>query len=269
MLIAHLTDCHVVEPGALVADRVDTAAALRRAVAVIRTMEPRPEVVLATGDLVNDGRPGQYDHLMALLEPLDQPVLPIPGNHDVRSEVRARFPVVPDGPDDAPVDYVVDDHPVRLIGLDTSIVGSHAGRLSDRQLAWLDERLGEAPERPTLLFQHHPPFRSGIAHMDAMGLDGIERLASVLVRYRNVEAVVCGHLHRAIQARFAGTIASCWPSTGAQLALQLTDGPIRYTSEPAAVALHRWDPAGGFTSHLVPVVDREEWTPAWARDRAV
>ena len=59
VLVAQITDCHIVEPGELMADRVDTAAMLRAAVAHILDMTPRPDVVLATGDLVNDVRTAQ------------------------------------------------------------------------------------------------------------------------------------------------------------------------------------------------------------------
>lgn len=267
MLIAQITDCHIVEPGELVADRVDTAATLARAIEVVNALDPLPDVVLATGDLVNDGLPAQYDRLMALLGRLEvDVVLPCPGNHDDRTDLRRRFAsVLPQGGPDDPIDYVIDDHPVRLIGLDTIIPGSHEGRLTERQMAWLDEQLAAAPDRPTVIFQHHPPFASDIPWMDHdCGFDGIEREAAVLARHSHVEAVVCGHLHRSIHRRFGGTVASTWPSTGPQLALDLVHGPPRYCSEPAAVALHRFEQGRGLSSHLVPVVDADRWVPSWA-----
>ena len=102
MLIAQITDCHIVEPGGLMADRVDPAAGLRRAIAVINDLDPRPDLVLATGDLVNDGTPAQYDHLVPLLDQIAAPLLVIPGNHDDRTELRRRFDGLPDGGPDEP-----------------------------------------------------------------------------------------------------------------------------------------------------------------------
>ncbi len=271
MLIAQITDCHIVEPGGLVADRVDPAAALRRAIDVINALRPLPDLVLATGDLVNDGRPAQYDHLMHLLGELDVGiVLPCPGNHDDRGELRRRFSdVLPSGGPDHPIDYVVDEQPVRLIGLDTVIPGRHDGQLTAAQMAWLDGRLRMAPDRPTVIFQHHPPFRSDIPWMDReCGFVGGSLEAGVLAAHDHVEAVVCGHLHRSIHRRFGGTVASTWPSTGPQLSLDLVEGPPRYTSEPAAIALHRFVDGAGLSSHLVPIVDAERWTPVWATDDA-
>lgn len=261
MLIAQITDCHVVDRGELFVDRVDSAAALRRAVDAIGRLDPVPDVVLATGDLVNDGRTTQYDHLMELLADLDVPVIAAMGNHDDRGELRRRFGLPGSG--DEPIDYVVDGYDVRFVVLDTTIPGEHRGRLTDRQIAWLDARLSD-DTRPTVVVQHHPPFLSGIASMDDYGLEGSGRQAATLARHHHVEAVVAGHVHRAIVTRFGGTVASCWPSTAAQVTLDLTGGATSYTSEPAGFALHRWTAQGGLISHLVPLVDSERWTPSWA-----
>lgn len=264
MLIAQITDCHIVEPGALLFGRVDTAASLRAALGRIEDMRPRPDVVIATGDLVNDGRPEQYRNLAGLLGELTVPVVVSPGNHDDRDELRALFPTLPPGGPDDPLDHVVDGFAVRLVSLDTTVPGSHGGHLTPDQLAWLDLVLGSEPTRPTLLCQHHPPFRTGIAWMDEVGLDDPTEEAAVVERHRNVVAVTSGHVHRPISTRFAGTIASCWPSTGAQVALALDGTPYGYVDEPPAIVLHRWDPAGGLTSHLCYVDQPPTWLPDWA-----
>lgn len=266
MLIAQITDLHVVERGELFSGRVDTAAMLRSAIHRLATMRPRPDVVLATGDLVNDARPAQYDHLMEILDPLRVPIHVVPGNHDDRDEMRARFASLPSATShEGRLDQVIDDHPVRLIGLDTTVPGEHGGVVTTPQMNWLDEVLTREPDRPTLLFQHHPPFTTGIAWMDDVGLASSERLAATVGRHGNVVAVVCGHVHRPIVTGFGGTVASCWPSTGAQVALALDGTRYTYVDEPGAVVLHRWASGHGLVSHLDRVTDATTWTPAWAR----
>ena len=268
VLIAQITDCHIVEPGEKLADRVDTATMLVDAVDHILSMDPRPDVVVATGDLVNDGRPAQYERLAAVLEPLPMPVYPIPGNHDDRTGLRVLFgEVLPPGGSDDPVDYAVDEHPVRLVGIDTTIPGKHWGRLETGQLEWLDAELARHPDRPTLIFQHHPPFATGIEWMDRTRVGNGSDQAAVVSGHHNVEMVTCGHLHRVIQARFGGTVAACWPSTGAQLALSLDGTPFLYADEPPVVALHRWDEKTGLASHVSYVGGPEPWLPAWAEGR--
>ena len=265
MLIAQITDCHVVEPGELVADRVDSAAALERAVRQITELPTRPDLVVATGDLVNDGRATQYDRFQEIVAELTVPLIPVPGNHDDRAELRARFADVlpPGGPDD-PIDHVVDLGPLRLVFVDTQVPGAVAGAITAAQVVWLDALLAERPDRATIVFQHHPPFATGIGFMDREAFTGADPYERMLARHPQVELVSCGHLHRSIIRRFGNTVACTWPSTCAQLDLALGEAPIRYTDEPAAFALHVHDATHGVRSHLQTVGEIERWTPSWA-----
>ncbi len=265
MLIAQLTDCHMVEPGGLVADRVDPGPALEQAVATIGRFDV--DLVVGTGDLVNDGRAEQYDRLEALLAPLRAPFLPLPGNHDDRSELRRRWPALPDGAPEVPIDHVVDDLDVRLVLLDTTIPGRHDGAFRAEQSEWLDAVLSAAPDRPTLIFQHHPPFPSGIPFMDrTCGFDGGDREAAVVARHDHVLGVHCGHLHRSIQRRFGATLAACWPSSTVELELDLLEDRVAYCGDPPAIVLHHLMPDGVVNSHAVPTGDHTAWTPAWGDD---
>ncbi len=267
MLIAQISDCHIVDPGELFAERTDSADGLRRAIETLLGLPSMPDLVLLTGDLVNDGTPSQYDHLLDLLGPLDGiPLLPIPGNHDDRGELRARFPTaLPAGGADDPLDLVHDLGPIRLIALDTTIPGRHDGDLSDGQLSWLDEQLTLSPDRPTIVAQHHPPISSGMVAMDeACGFAAHDREAEVLNRHTHVEAVVSGHLHRSLQRRYAGTVSITCPSTAGGLALGLDGGPVHYTTEPTGFLLHHWRDRVGLVSHLFPVGQFESWSPSWA-----
>ncbi|MEJ7800000.1 MAG: phosphodiesterase [Ilumatobacter sp.] len=266
MLIAQISDCHIVEPDRLFADQVDSAAGLRAAIGAIGALDRRPDLVLATGDLVNDGTSEQYDHLEEILGGLDIPVIPVAGNHDDRTELRRRFGgVVPSGEPGDPICFTIDDHQVRLVILDTTIPGRHDGAIDDDQLAWLEDQLRACPDRPTIVVQHHPPFITGLRWMDEhCGFATGEAEAAVLSGHDHVEAVVCGHLHRAIQRRLATTIAMVCPSTAAPLDLELGDGPFAYSTEPTGFLLHEWRPENGLTSHVVSIGEHRRWTPTWS-----
>lgn len=257
MLIAQITDTHIKPRGRLAYRKVDTAAYLERAVAALNALDPAPDVVLLTGDLVDAGTDREYGLLLELLRPLRAPLLPIPGNHDERDAFRRTFPDIAKRCGEGPfLQYVIGDWPVRLIGLDTVLPGSGGGELCAERLSWLDARLAEDPGRPTVLFQHHPPFVTGIGHMDEIGLAGAAEEAAVVRRHPQVERVLCGHLHRAIQVLWAGTLASTAPSPAHQVALDLrAEAPSAFVMEPPAFQLHRWTAADGLVSHLA-YVDR-------------
>ena len=259
MLIAQITDTHISTPGSR-NDRVfRTAEHLARAVTHLNGLQPRPDLVLATGDLVERGEVDEYERLREILAPLTMPLFLIPGNHDDRRNLASVFAdhaYLPRNGDFA--QYTVEDWPLRLVALDTLIPGESGGRLCAERLAWLEARLAEAPERPTLLFMHHPPFATGIASMDGMGLEGIDALATVIRRHPQVERIACGHLHRAIVHRFAGTVACTCPATAHQIALDLVPAQrLATVMEPPACMLHLWlGETEGLVSHVSLIGDR-------------
>src|SRR3546814_16854724 len=59
----------------------------------------------------------------SLLRPLLPPLYVIPGNHDDRALIRTYLPGHAYLPAEGFLQYAVEDHPVRLIGLDTQIPG--------------------------------------------------------------------------------------------------------------------------------------------------
>jgi len=251
MLIAQLTDTHLRQEGQLLYDRIDTAAYLEQAVSHVLKLDPRPDVVILSGDLVEGGKPEEYARLRRLLAPLPMPVYVIPGNHDAREALRAAFADKGYFPASGYLQYVVEGGPVRLIGLDTLVEGKGHGEMCAERLDWLDSRLAESDE-PTVVFMHHPPFDTGVTFFDGHKLNvGAARLADIVRRHSQVERVMCGHVHRPIQVRFAGTIGSTAPSTAHQAMLDLRPGaPLSMMMEPPAIALHQWRPGAGLVTHI-------------------
>ncbi|MDP2241334.1 MAG: phosphodiesterase [Burkholderiales bacterium] len=255
MLIAQISDLHIMPPGELAYGRFDTAASLARCVSHIMQLDPLPDTVLATGDLVNGGSAAEYRRLRDLLAPLVMPVHVIPGNHDERGLLCAGFGdhfYLP-RPGQA-VHYVVEYHEVRLVALDTVVPGEDGGALGSDQLDWLEATLAAGPHQPTLVFMHHPPVRTGTHYMDEIRLDqpSSERLARIIGRHPQVERITCGHVHRGMLARWHGTTVSICPSTAFQYGLDLRSEPsVSVTSEPPAYQLHYWNGAELVTHTVV------------------
>ena len=256
MLIAQITDTHIMAPGKLLVDVVDTASALVRAVSALNQLDPSPDIVVLTGDLVERGEPEEYAHLRLLLAPLRIPVFAIPGNHDAREPMREAF--IEDGylPRRGFLNYVIEDYPLRVIGLDTLVPGEAGGLLCADRLRWIEDVLAGAPARPTVVLMHHPPFVTGLARMDRAGLSGSAAFAEIVRRHLEIERILCGHLHRAIESRFAGTIAGTAPSTAHQIALDLRpDARLSFTLEPAGYQLHYWREGLGLATHTATIGD--------------
>jgi 3',5'-cyclic AMP phosphodiesterase CpdA len=250
MLIAQISDLHFLPKGMLGFGRIDVAGCLERAIDHLNALQPRPDAVLITGDLTNGSGANVWAELLGMLARLPAPIYPLPGNHDDREQMRAACAHLGLFGGDGPLCYVVDLGPLRLIGLDSLISGESPGLLGPEQLAWLDARLAEAPTTPALVALHHPPFRTGIDHMDAMMLLDGAALAEVIGRHPQVERVLCGHVHRMVQCRFAGTVGLITPGVVHAVQLTLTGEPGRWVMEPPGMLLHEWRDGRGLVSHL-------------------
>lgn len=253
--LVQLSDPHVIAAGDVAYGRVDTAACFERAVAAVTRLAQAPDAVLITGDLTADGRVDEYLHLRELLRPLGCPVHLLPGNHDDRGALRSVFGALPAGDGVEFVQYVTQVGPLRLVCLDTTVPGQPHGELCAARLDWLDAQLCAAPRAPTMVAMHHPPFATGIEHMDHMGLKvGAEDLSAILRLHPQVERVACGHLHRPIQVRFGGTVAQTAPSTAHQITLNLTPGARgSYIMEPPGFLLHVWTDGAGLVTHQAAI----------------
>ena len=256
-ILAQISDLHIRAQGSLSYRVVDTAGMLRACVSDVLRLKQPPDAVAITGDLTDGGRPDEYAALREVLAPLTMPVYVIPGNHDDRAALRAAFAdhaYLGDCGDF--IQYVIDDHPLRIVALDTVVPGDSGGALCPERLAWLELTLAQAPATPTVVLMHHPPFRTFIGHMDVFALRDPQPLATVIARHPQVESVLCGHVHRPIEVRFAGTRASTAPSCAHQIVLDLArDAPSRFAMEPPAYRLHAYSPETGLVTHTAYVGD--------------
>jgi 3',5'-cyclic AMP phosphodiesterase CpdA len=242
MLLCQISDTHIKADRRKAYGVVDTAAMLERCVRQILELPQRPDAVVATGDLVDGGGRDEYGLLRELLSPLAMPLYLVAGNHDDRDQLRRAFAGHRYLRQEEPfVQYAIDEHPLRLVVLDSVVPGEGGGALCGERLAWLDRTLAQRSEVPTVVAVHHPPFATGIGHMDRIGLAGAGALAQVIARHGQVERVIAGHLHRPITQRFAGTVASTCPSPAHQVALDLApEARDQYVLEPPGMQLHWW-----------------------------
>ena len=246
-ILVQLTDLHIREPGRLAYRRVDTSSYFRAMVDSVLALRQRPDAVVISGDLTDFGRPAEYSSLRDQIAPLEAAGLPVylmPGNHDSREGMRRTFPshgYLGTGPF---VQFAVDVGPMRLLALDTVVPERSEGVLDAQRLAWLEEQLAASAGRPVIIAMHHPPFQTLIGHMDKMGLlAGGPELEAIVARHGNVERIICGHLHRAIDVRFGGTIASTAPGPAHQVCLDLDPEAVSaWTLEPPAFRVHAWNP---------------------------
>jgi 3',5'-cyclic-AMP phosphodiesterase len=268
--IAQISDLHIKPPGSLAYGRVDTAKALERCVATLNGFRPAPDFVVISGDLADTPTAEEYDYLKGLLQPLKLPFAGIPGNHDSRDLMRAAFPQFGYAGASGPLNQRIEIGGLDLVLLDSSVPGKPYGELEPPTLKWLDTTLLSFVERPALVFLHHPPFRTGIWHMDRQNLLNAGDLAPIIRRHPRIQLIATGHVHRATFTMFAGVPTTICPAPNHAVDLDLDE--LREPSfkvEPPSFHLHTWFPGEGFGSvvtHQVPIGDFDGPHPFFGPD---
>ncbi|MGB1160137.1 MAG: phosphodiesterase [Alphaproteobacteria bacterium] len=242
--LLQLSDTHIAPEGQLVAGRLETGAPLAQLVARLQDVKSQLgsiDAVLVTGDLSEDGSAESYERFKRLLDPLDLPLFVIPGNHDARQPLLSAFRQDGYLSDGEKLNWHQQIGAVHVIGLDTLIEGQGAGELDGATLQFLEAALAVAGSEPVMIAMHHPPFPSGIAFMDEIGLKSAKELAAILHGHRGEVRVVCGHVHSMMIASIGPCVAISAPSPCSSFAFDIrTDARVGFFDQGDGCLVHRW-----------------------------
>jgi 3',5'-cyclic-AMP phosphodiesterase len=245
MIIAQISDTHIA---------LDTPDADQRirdfalTVADINALDPAPDVIVHTGDVVHNGRQDEYAQAVTTLAKASAPVYVLAGNKDNRVNLRAAFAAGGYFRHDSDfIDYAIEDYPVRLIALDTLSSISNRGDFCAERISRLTDLIDAETTKPIAVFAHHPPFEVTVGP-DSINFETPEvmsRLCRALQHSGRVVAVFSGHVHRGAEG-YVGSI----PAT----VMQCTATTLRKGKYPAHMKtrpvyhLHQFDPAWGFAT---------------------
>ncbi len=192
----HLTDLHITAPETDdPSQQTDTVATLEHALEIADRLSPRPDFIIASGDLTNIGDLASYRHLAQRFDSCDIPVFMTLGNHDNRAAWHTAFPGHPAAPD-GPVDQDRVLAGIHIIAVDSAVPGQVSGALDSGQLQFVQTCLARHPELPKLVVVHHPPRLDPMSNHNWAHLDqhSTDQLADLL-KGQNVLAVLSGHIH--------------------------------------------------------------------------
>ena len=254
LIIAQITDLHIGAPAT--GRSPDNGPRLVQVLDAIKNLQPPPDMVIATGDLTQDGRPEQYRDLKSLTANFPIPIHWMLGNHDDKAAFDSVF-AAPSVCENR-LSSVIETETLRSILLDSCGAGRHAGHFDAAQASWLDKTLAEKPDTPTLIAIHHPPIFTGIDWMPVNNQNGWEtELAKAIAPHRQIIKLICGHLHRPADAMWNRLPVTICSSTSPQLALDLRkidpahpDGRALMVDEAPAFAVHIWTGTSLISHHM-------------------
>src|ERR1043165_1041340 len=88
MIIAQISDTHIALNSPDAERRV---LDFEQTIADINALDPAPDVIIHTGDVVHNGQSDEYAEAIRILAKARAPVFVIPGNKDDRANLRAAF----------------------------------------------------------------------------------------------------------------------------------------------------------------------------------
>ncbi len=227
-LIAQVTDCHLPADPQQNYRGINPYETLRALMQKVK--ELCPDLLLATGDLSEDGSVVSYQALQQFFKPLGIPVLALPGNHDAPELLAEIFP-------GSPMDTIeVSEHGRwQVIRLNSSVPGKPDGCLSEKALTELEHLLLSHKQCPRLIALHHQPVPIGSPWIDKYRLFDSERFMQLIYQHTDIKAVVWGHVHQVFETERNGTVMMGGPSS----AINSLPGAQKFTADPAGPAC-RW-----------------------------
>lgn len=168
------------------------------------------DLILSTGDLIQDQNIAGYHYFAQLTEPLKTPIVWLEGNHDVQpymSQILGKYSHI------LPHKQILIGDRWQLLLLNTQVAGMPYGELSYRQLKWLEEKLNENPKRFTLIALHHNILPTNSAWLDQHSLKNCNELAKILQPFDHIKGIVHGHIHQQVDDMWNGIPIYATPST--------------------------------------------------------
>ncbi len=209
--LLQITDSHIFDGADAMLRGMNTRDSFEAVMASASAAGSGLDLLLATGDMAQDGSAGAYRYLAERFGDFGKPTFWLPGNHDDRETMRQNF-----------VGACIHAEKLVLVGnwlillLDSTVPGEVHGRVADEQLDFMDRALREHGERHALVCLHHQARETGSEWIDAKGLLNADRLRARLDAHANLRAVLWGHVHQETHQDIGGVVWMSTPSSCVQ-----------------------------------------------------
>jgi Icc protein len=224
----HLTDPHLFADDAGSLRGTVTQASFNAALAHYRESDWRADIVVVTGDLIQDDSTLAYDKFRQMVGELGLPVYCVPGNHDVRESMRATL-------NDGQFYYCesFESHDWLVVGIDSCAAGRAGGIVIGSELDRLDVAIDSTPAQNVMVCLHHPPVAMGSTWLDTVGLDNGAEFLQRAATSGKVRLAIFGHVHQEYDAvhnsiRVVGTPSTCRQFKQSSDVFAVDDNPPAY-----------------------------------------
>ena len=209
--LVQITDCHIFAAADDCLRGINTRSSFEAVSRTVVDNSDHLDLLLATGDLSQDGSAESYAYLARQFDDMDVATFWLPGNHDEIDIMREHFT---GNQIDAAKHILIADW--QIVMLDSTISGEVHGRVSENQLQFLGDCLQAYPEKHGLVCLHHQALQTGSMWIDQLGLQDADRLREKITQHDNVRGVLWGHVHQETRQTIDGIEWMSTPSSCVQ-----------------------------------------------------
>jgi Icc protein len=177
--IAHISDTHVGSPHFV-------PNLMNRVIAEVN--ELKPDLVIHTGDITNEGFRGEYKTAAAYLEQIEARLVAVPGNHDARNVGYVHFEELI-----GPRHWRTSLPGVTIVGADSSEPDLNEGQVGRERYPWIIDQFEDAVDLKIYVHHHHLLPIPGTGRERSTVADAGD-LLEVLIR-AGVNLCLTGHKH--------------------------------------------------------------------------
>lgn len=191
---------------------LNTHSSLNHVLDTLAEQSLEPDLLLATGDISNDGSMESYQRFADLTASVASQRLWLPGNHD-HYDVMQSLQL-----DDQPLKKSFSLGSWTIIMLNSQIPRQVGGSLNEQEFELLTSLLEEHCTQHILICMHHHPVEIGCAWLDEQRVNNGEGFFDLIDKHPQVKGVLWGHIHQTIDRERNGVKLMATPSTCIQFA---------------------------------------------------
>ncbi|MBL4606466.1 MAG: 3',5'-cyclic-AMP phosphodiesterase [Pseudomonadales bacterium] len=171
---------------------LNTDESLRSVVELVKAEQPDLDIVLATGDISQDGSEASYNRFESIISTLQSPSYWLHGNHDNDVAILQ----VLSGNERLSPCVISAGKSWRIIMLNSSVKDEVGGRLADSELEFLREKLEEYNDKHVIVALHHHPVKMGSTWLDEQIVTNADDFLGILSKHKQVKVLMWGHVHQ-------------------------------------------------------------------------
>jgi Icc protein len=211
--IIQITDSHLFAEESMTLVGMNCQEGLQDVIELVKEHEKSIDCVLCTGDIAQDASQEAYKRFATQVSDLNAPQLWIPGNHDIISSMQKAL--------SQKNEALEKTHRLgnwSVIMLNSCVEGHIYGKLSDEELRYLKAELDlmESEDRHVLIGVHHNPVPVNAEWLQNHSLQDTEGFFDIIDAYKNIKAVIFGHIHQDFKTSRKNVLMLGSPSTSIQ-----------------------------------------------------